>query len=88
MFCVIFYIEVCGYELRMFIFVLKYSRIGCVYVIVWNCVVDSYPVIKNNFAVGIGLSCECRDMEHLRSHRDVLIRFGLLQIEVRTVTLS
>jgi hypothetical protein len=43
----------------MFIFVFKYNRIGCVYVVVWVCVVDSHPVIKNKFAIGIGLSCEC-----------------------------
>ena len=42
-----------------FISVFNYSRIGCVYVVMWVCVVDSRPVIKNNFTIGIGLSCEC-----------------------------
>jgi len=59
MLCLIFYSEFYGYELYIFIFVLKYCRIGCVYVVVWICVVDSHPLIKNNFAISIGLSCEC-----------------------------
>jgi len=29
------------------------SKIGCVYVVFWICIVDSHPVIKKSLAVGI-----------------------------------
>jgi hypothetical protein len=35
----------------MFILLIKYSKIGCVYVVLWICVVYSHPVIKNKVLV-------------------------------------